>query len=80
MKANLLNFCDLIFYNTVMKRANLIMVLLVVKALLKRCDKEGPLPNIHIPDNNFLNALIELGVDINEDGSISSEEAENNLA
>ena len=43
-------------------------------ALLSQCRKDDPVVNI--PDDNFLNALIELGVDTNGDGLISPEEAE----
>jgi hypothetical protein len=35
---------------------------------------------IHIPDSNFLSALIEQGVDSNNDGVISQDEAENVLS
>jgi len=44
--------------------------------LLLQCNKDNPAPNIQIPDNNFRNALIELGVDTDGDGKISSQEAE----
>lgn len=32
--------------------------------------------NVYIPDENFKNRLIELGIDTNTDGEISYEEAE----
>lgn len=51
----------------------LLFVLAVV--LLCQCEKD-PEPEVTIPDNNFLNALIELGVDTNGDGIISTAEAE----
>ena len=34
--------------------------------ILSQCEKEEPYVNI--PDNNFLNALIELGIDTDGDG------------
>jgi hypothetical protein len=52
------------------------MLFIVTLALLCRCDNSDPDPNINIPDNNFLNALIELGVDTNGDYIISVAEAE----
>ena len=52
------------------------MLFIVTLALLSQCDNDEPNPNITIPDDNFLNALIELGVDTNGDGIISPEEAE----
>ena len=42
-------------------------------ALLTQCEKE---PIVNIPDENFLNALIDLGVDKNGDGTINPSEAE----
>ena len=42
--------------------------------ILSQCEKENP--QFTIPDNNFLNALIELGVDTNGDGFISPAETE----
>ena len=43
--------------------------------LLGNCEKEVGQKTIKIPDNNFLTALIEQGVDKNGDGKISSSEA-----
>ncbi|MCK4466266.1 MAG: hypothetical protein KAU83_11195 [Bacteroidales bacterium] len=43
--------------------------------LLSQCEKD-PEPEVTIPDDNFLNALIDLGVDTNGDGIISPAEAE----
>ena len=46
--------------------------------LFTRCEKEPepePQPPVEIPDANFLNALIENGIDTDGDGMISSSEA-----
>ena len=43
---------------------------------LYQCEKDESAPIVKIPDNNFLNALIELGIDTNRDGQISQAEAE----
>ena len=55
----------------------LLFILTVV--LLCQCEKDlepESDPEVTIPDNNFLNALIELGIDTNGDGIISITEAE----
>jgi Leucine-rich repeat (LRR) protein len=44
--------------------------------LLFQCKKDDPNPIINITDNNFLDALIELGIDTDGDGQISNTEAE----
>jgi len=44
--------------------------------LLSQCEKDELNPIVTIPDNNFLSALINLGVDTNGDGIICSQEAE----
>lgn len=44
--------------------------------LFNQCDRDDPDLNINIPDNNFLNALIDLGVDTDGDRKISNSEAE----
>ena len=41
--------------------------------LLSQCEKDEP--QVTITDENFLNTLIELGIDKNGDGKISSAEA-----
>ena len=58
-----------------MKAVSKILLLqLVLMVLFTQCEKEhNP---VNIPDNAFLNALIEEGVDNNGDGLISFEEAE----
>ena len=50
-----------------------VLLIFIVPIVFTRCEKE-PDP-ITIPDDNFLNALIELGVDTNGDGIISPAEA-----
>ncbi|MCK4345408.1 MAG: hypothetical protein KAX05_08985 [Bacteroidales bacterium] len=57
-----------------MKAIIRILLFVLVVALLFQCEKESP--EVIIPDDNFLNALIELGVDTNGDGIISHAEAE----
>jgi len=55
----------------------LFYVFLICILILSGCKKDEPLPDIvDIPDENFLNALIEKGVDRNGDSSISYKEAE----
>ena len=44
--------------------------------LLCQCKKDEPKPDFTITDNNFLEALIENGLDTNGDGIISTTEAE----
>ena len=51
-----------------------VLLLIILPIVFTQCEKEpGP---ITIPDDNFLNALIELGVDTNGDSIISPAEAE----
>ena len=53
------------------------MSFLLTVVLLYQCRKEiDPVVEILIPDDNFLTALIEEGVDTNGDGIISKNEAE----
>ena len=47
---------------------------LALIVLLTQCEIEPG--HVNIPDDAFLTALIELGVDTNEDGTISPAEAE----
>jgi hypothetical protein len=58
-----------------MKDVLKILTFLLASGLLCYCKKDGE-PKDSIPDKNFLNALIELGIDRNSDGIISPEEAE----
>ncbi|MBA7527998.1 Internalin J [subsurface metagenome] len=53
-----------------------ILLLLLTVVILSQCEKDEPNPEVKIPDNNFLNALIALGIDTNGDGVISTAEAE----
>lgn len=57
-----------------MKATFRIILFLLLLSFLSQCRKDDPVVNI--PDNNFLNALIDQGVDTNGDGKISPEEAE----
>ena len=70
MLANI-NLIKQIIMKTVIYKVLLLFILPIV---FIRCEKE-PEP-ITIPDDNFLNALIELGVDTNGDSIISPAEAE----
>ena len=47
-----------------------------VTLLCTQCEVFEPEPDVNIPDEAFLNALIDLGIDRNEDGAISPSEAE----
>ena len=58
--------------NTIVK----VLIYMLVVVLLSQCGDDEPIPVVTIPDNNFLTALIDLGVDANKDGIISPEEAE----
>lgn len=58
-----------------MKTIKKVLLFILTVVLLCQCEKE-PEPEVTIPDDNFLNALIELGVDTNGDGIISPAEAE----
>ncbi|MCK4989102.1 MAG: hypothetical protein KAS29_01395 [Bacteroidales bacterium] len=46
-----------------------VLLIFILPIVFTRCEKE-PDPIITIPDDNFLNALIELGVDTNGDSII----------
>jgi hypothetical protein len=56
-----------------MKTIIKILLITLIAAILSQCKKEPE--SINIKDDNFLNALIELGVDKNSDGIISTVEA-----
>ena len=53
-----------------------LFLLLALTSLLTQCDIFEPEPGVNIPDEAFLNALIDLGIDTNGDGAISPSEAE----
>ena len=55
---------------------HLLLLPLALIVLFTQCEKDKPNPQVTIPDNNFLNALIESGVDTDGDGQISNAEAE----
>ena len=52
------------------------LLFLLTVVILIQCKKDIEPSIVTITDNNFLNALIELGVDTNGDGIISPTEAE----
>lgn len=58
----------------------LLCLLILISGLLKACEKTAPETLVEIPDKGFLDALISSGVDKNEDGLISYEEAESTEA
>ena len=63
-----------------MKSIIKVLLFMLTVVLLSQCEKEmepkKTLQSVTIPDNNFLNALIELGVDTNGDSIISLTEAD----
>ena len=59
-----------------MKTIVKVLVAMLAVVLLSQCENDEPNPLVTIPDNNFLRALIDLGVDTNGDGIISTQEAE----
>ena len=59
-----------------MKAITKIFIVIVTLILFGQCEKDELIPIVNIPDDNFLTALIELGVDTNGDSIISLVEAE----
>jgi len=59
-----------------MKTIVKVLLSMLTVVLISQCEKDEPNLVVTIPDNNFLNALIDLGVDANGDGIISRDEAE----
>ena len=59
-----------------MKTIVKVLLSMLAVVLISQCEKDEPNPEVTIPDNNFLSALIDLGVDANGDGIISPQEAE----
>ena len=53
-----------------------VLFLLLATLFFTGCEILKPEPDVNIPDEAFLNALIDLGIDTNEDGAISPSEAE----
>ncbi|TFH34432.1 MAG: hypothetical protein E4G95_08240 [Bacteroidia bacterium] len=58
-----------------MKSITKIFFLIVMAVIICQCEKKSEVKLVYIPDNNFLNALIDLGVDKDGDGAINTEEA-----
>ena len=54
----------------------ILLLPLTLIVLFTQCEKNDPVDSVDIPDQAFLTALIELGVDTDGDGIISSSEAE----
>jgi len=51
-------------------------ILYILAVILSiQCERDEPNPTVNITDNNFLNALIESGIDTDGDGMISATEA-----
>ena len=59
-----------------MKFITRILLFILTLFLLVQCEKDEPDVQVKIPDNNFLDALINQGVDANADGVITKREAE----
>ena len=51
-------------------------LIILTLILVIQCKKDEPPPQLMINDNNFLNVLIELGIDKDGDGKINQAEAE----
>lgn len=58
-----------------MKSIVKVLLSMLAVVLISQCENDEPNPVVTIPDDNFLSALIDLGVDANGDGIISSKEA-----
>ena len=59
-----------------MKTVSKILALFALMALFTRCEKKpDPEPQVEIPDVNFRNALLALGIDTDGNGIISPSEA-----
>ena len=57
--------------------AQLVLLLIILAVFMSQCNREPePGPEPRIVDQNFLNALIEEGVDADGDGLINTTEAE----
>jgi Leucine-rich repeat (LRR) protein len=59
-----------------MKHIFRLLICIMTVVLMNQCEKNESISNVKIPDDNFLKALIELGIDTDGDGSISYAEAE----
>ncbi len=55
----------------------MISYVILFQLLLQQCKRVDPLDIVSLPDSNFLQALLEAGVDTDEDGLISETEARN---
>ena len=57
-------------------RSRILLLVCTWVVLFTQCEKDPQIELVDIPDNTFLNALIEVGVDTDGDGEISAAEAE----
>jgi hypothetical protein len=62
------------FKTFAMQKSLKLALILSAVLIFAHCKKEQS-DIVHIPDNNFLNVLIQKGVDSDGNGNISSEEA-----
>jgi len=63
-----------LFCLLIMKTIVKVFLITFIAVVLSQCKKDDE-PNFTIPDNNFLKALIEIGIDKNGDSIITPSEA-----
>ena len=63
-------------YLLIMKPIFKVLLLLLTLSLICQCERDESNPSVNIPDKNFLNALIKLGVDTDRDREINKKEAQ----